>query len=116
MDELDSAARAAVTDYATIQRDLWGPFVDTLDRARQDGRIAEVVVPALADDTAAGKLFGELTHRDVETLTQQPSKVWQRAGVITAMWQEMQRRKQLPQRPSATVLTFTRSRAPAGQS
>ena len=83
-----------MTDYSTIQQDVLDRFIDDLDYARQDGRIAEVVVPQLAVDLAAGKLFGELTCSDVDNLAQQASRLGQRrADVIRVMWQDMQRKK-----------------------
>jgi hypothetical protein len=104
-----------MTDYPRIQQELLDRFIDALDYARQDERIAEVVVPQLAVDLAPGKRFGELSRSDVEQLAQQASKVGQRrADVIRGMWLDMQRKKTPPRPPSATVLRLDRSRGATG--
>ena len=117
-DSLNScAARFEMTDRSTIQQELLDRFIDALDYARQDERVAEVVVPPLVVDLAPGKRFGELSRSDVEHLAQQASKVGQRrADVIRGMWQDMQRKKAPPRSPSATVLRPTWSRGTTGAS
>lgn len=81
-----------VTDFSTIQQGLWDRFIDALDRAGQDGHIADVEVPALAIDLPPGRRFGELTRDDIESLSKQAAKVGRRADVITVMWEDMQRK------------------------
>jgi hypothetical protein len=87
-----------MTDYAGIQQGLWDRFIDALDRAGQQGCIADVVVPPLAMDIEAGKLFGELTRSDVENLAKQAAKIGRRADVVVVMWQDMQRKKKPPRK------------------
>ncbi len=94
------------TDYATTLEAVWDRFLDALDHARQDEdeRIAAVVVPPLTVDMAAGRLFGELTRSDVESLSQQASRVGQRrVAVVLATWQDLQR-KSNPLRQEALLL------------
>ena len=82
-----------MTDFASIQQGLWDKFIDALDLAGQDGHIADVPVPALAIDLPPGRLFGELTRDDIESLSKQATKLGRRADAITVMWQDMQRKK-----------------------
>ena len=95
---LESPPRTRLTDFTTIQQGLWDRFIDTLDLAGQEGRISDVVVPKLAVDIEAGKLFGELTRDEVENLSKQASKVGRRADVVLVMWQDMQRKKKPTQK------------------
>ena len=82
-----------MTDFVSIQQGLWDKFINALDLAGQDGRMADVVGPPLAIDIEAGKLFGELTRGEVEHLSKQASKVGRRADVVVVMWTDMQRKK-----------------------
>ena len=50
-------------------------------------------MPAPAIDLPPGRLFGELTRDDVESLSKQAAKVGRRADVLVVMWQDMQRKK-----------------------
>ena len=85
-----------MTDFSTIQQGLWDRFIEALDLARQEGRIADVEVPALAIDLPTGLRFGELTRGDIESLSKQATKLGRRANVVTVMWEEMQRTKKPP--------------------
>jgi len=84
-----------VTDYSTIQQGLWDGFIDTLDRARLEGHVADVPVPPLSGrPLAVGTLFGELTRSDVDSLALQASKVGRRrVDVVMLTWQDMQRNR-----------------------
>jgi hypothetical protein len=82
-----------MTDFASIQQALWDKFIDALDLAGQEGRIADVEVPALAIDLPAGRRFGELIREDIESLSKQASKVGRRTEVFVVMWEDMQRKK-----------------------
>jgi hypothetical protein len=88
----------SMTDFSTIQQGLWDKFIDALDRAGQDGRIAYVEVPALAIDLPPGRQFGELTRADIDSLSKQALKVGRRADMITVMWEDMQRKKKPPRK------------------
>jgi len=87
-----------VTDYASIQQGLWDGFIDTLDRARWDGHVADVAVPPLSGQPLTiVKLFGELTSSDVAQLSLQASKIGRRrVDVVVLTWQDMQRNKEPP--------------------
>jgi hypothetical protein len=88
------ATGATVTaERARIRGSLWDKFIDALDLAGQEGRIADVEVPALAIDLPQGRRFGELTRHDVETLSTQAAKVGRRTEIIMALWEDMQRKK-----------------------
>ena len=80
-----------VADFASIQQALWDKFIDNLDRAGEDGCIADVEVPALALDLSPGRRFRDLTRDDIESLSKQASKVGRRGDAITVMWQDMER-------------------------
>jgi hypothetical protein len=82
-----------MVDFTSIQHAAWDRFIDALDLAGQEGRIADVVVPTLAMDIPAGKLFGELTRDDIEHLSKQATKIGRRADVIVVLWTDMQRKK-----------------------
>jgi hypothetical protein len=82
-----------MSEFASIQQGLWDRFIDALDLAGQEGRIADVEVPALAIDLPPGRRFGELTRDDIESLSKQASKVGRRTDVIVVMWEDMQRKK-----------------------
>jgi hypothetical protein len=82
-----------VTDFTSIQQAIWDRFIDALDLAGQEGRMADVEVPVLAIDLPPGRRFGELTRDDIESLSKQATKLGRRADVVTVKWQDMQRKK-----------------------
>ena len=71
------------------QHSEWEAFIDVLDRAGQDGKIADVEIPAIAG-ALAGKRFQDLTTVEVKDLSRLASSHGCRGDVLAVMWRDLQ--------------------------
>jgi len=78
-----------VTPPAASPRSEWEAFIDVLDRAGQDGKIADVEIPAIGG-SIAGKRFQALTAAEARELSRLAGAQGCRGDVFVVMWRDLQ--------------------------
>ena len=88
-----------MTERPVRAEDQWDRFIDNLDRAGQAGGAHAVVVPeSTGAASLAGRLFGELTRKDVDCLSRIANSLGRRGETIKTLWDDTRRRLKPPRR------------------